>query len=64
MIKKILFLLLVFFSPTANSNKDLSEELSYFQSFIGKTYEGEFAATPQGSSMVDVQYWERILNGN
>ena len=64
MIKKILFLLLVFFSPTANSNKDLSEELSYFQSLIGKTYEGEFAATPQGSSMADVQYWERILNGN
>ena len=43
---------------------NLSKNLKVFEPYIGKTYKGEFAESTPEKPVFDVQYWERILNGN
>ncbi len=45
-------------------NNPLSEKLKPFENFIGKTFKGEFGNSTPENPVFDVQYWERILNGN
>ena len=47
-----------------NEMNNLSKNLKVFEPYIGKTYEGEFAESTPEKPVFDVQYWERILNGN
>jgi len=47
-----------------NELKSLSKHLKAFEPYIGKTYKGEFAESTPETPVFDVQYWERILNGN
>jgi len=67
-MKKILFIL--FFSMSFmgfgqnNDNNNLSEKLKPFEGFIGKMFKGEFGHSTPENPVIDVQYWERILNGN
>ena len=44
--------------------RNLSKHLEAFEPYIGKTYKGEFAESTPENPVFDVQYWERILNGN
>ena len=43
---------------------NLSKNLKVFEPYIGKTYKGEFSESTPEKPVFDVQYWERILNGN
>ena len=47
-----------------NEMRNLSKHLEAFEPYIGKTYKGEFAESTPENPVFDVQYWERILNGN
>ena len=47
-----------------NEINNLSKHLKVFEPYIGKTYKGEFAESTPENPVFDVQYWERILNGN
>ena len=47
-----------------NEMNNLSKNLKAFEPYIGKTYKGEFAELTPEKPVFDVQYWERILNGN
>jgi hypothetical protein len=47
----------------ANAQNDLAENLKVFQSFIGKTWKGEFKNSTKEKSVFDVARWERALNG-
>ena len=47
-----------------NEMSNLSKHLEAFEPYIGKTYKGEFAESTPETPVFDVQYWERILNGN
>lgn len=42
----------------------LNEHLRPFNDFIGNTYKGVFSSSTEENPMIDIQYWERILNGN
>lgn len=42
----------------------LSKHLKALQPYIGKTFKGEFAHSTPENPKYDVQYWERVLNGN
>ena len=44
--------------------KSLSDQLKPLEPYIGKTYKGEFANSTPEKPIFDIQYWERILNGN
>ena len=65
-MKKILFILLLTipFVGFGQDNNHLSEQLKPFEGFIGKTFKGEFGNSTPENPIFDVQYWERILNGN
>jgi len=41
----------------------LSEHLKPFESYIGKTFKGEFSNSTKEKPVYDVSHWERILNG-
>lgn len=41
----------------------LIPELKFFESFIGKTFRGEFANSTPEKPMFDVSHWERAMNG-
>ena len=43
---------------------ELSEYLKPLQTYIGKTFKGEFADSTPENPTYDIQYWERALNGN
>ena len=47
-----------------NDMNNLSKPLKAFDSYISKTYKGEFVGSTSEKPVFDVQYWERILNGN
>ena len=68
-MKKILLIALlivgcVFAQSRENTNVALSEHLKPLQSYIGKTFKGEFANSTLENPTYDIQYWERALNGN
>lgn len=46
----------------AESNQ-LIPELKFFESFVGKTFRGEFANSTPEKPMFDVSRWERAMNG-
>ena len=47
-----------------NDTNNLSKHLKAFEPYIGKAYKGEFVGSTSEKPVFDVQYWERILNGN
>ena len=52
-------------SQTGETAKmELSEYLKPLQTYIGKTFKGEFADSTPENPTYDIQYWERALNGN
>jgi hypothetical protein len=57
----ILVLMLSFASIHAQDN--LVKELEPLQSFIGKTWKGEFSNSTTEKPMFDISRWERALNG-
>ena len=54
---------LISFGQNNNTNQ-LSEQLKPFEDFVGKTFKGEFVNSTPENPVVDIQSWERILNGN
>ena len=46
-----------------NEMNNLSEHLKPFEPYIGKTFKGEFANSTKEKPVLDISYWERILNG-
>jgi len=68
MIRRLIILLLIVgcvFAHSSETNKvELSEHLKPLQSYIGKTFKGEFADSTPENPTYDIQYWERALNGN
>lgn len=68
-MKKLLFLFLITIIATgaglsAESKKiDLIKPLEKFKSIINKTWSSKFKDPKSGKSMVDVQRWDRALNG-
>ena len=63
-MKKILILIFGLLVAQNNEMNNLSEHLKPFVNYIGKTFKGEFAESTPEKPVSDVQYWERILNGN
>lgn len=72
MIRSLIFvfLALVFLQATlaaeeaeAKPESKLSERLEPFAPYIGKTFRGEFANSTKEKPVIDVQRWERALNG-
>ena len=66
-MKKLIFILMVgcLFSQSGETTKmELSEHLKPLQSYIGKTFKGEFADSIPANLTYDIQHWERALNGN
>ena len=64
---KLIFILMVggLFAQSGETIKmELSEHLKPLQSYIGKTFKGEFADSTPENPTYDIQYWERALNGN
>ena len=68
MIRRLTILLLivgcVFGQSVETTKMELSEHLKPLQSYIGKTFKGEFADSTPENPTYDIQYWERALNGN
>ena len=68
MIRRLIILLLIVgcvFGQSGDTTKmELSEHLKPLQSYIGKTFKGEFADSTPENPTYDIQYWERALNGN
>ena len=61
----ILFIVGCVFAHSGETIKvELSEHLKPLQSYIGKTFKGEFANSTPENPTYDIQYWERALNGN
>jgi len=62
MIRRLIILLLIVgcvFAHSSETNKvELSEHLKPLQSYIGKTFKGEFADSTPENPTYDVQYWE------
>ena len=53
------------FAQSGETTKmELSEHLKPLQTYIGKTFKGEFADSTPENPTYDIQYWERALNGN
>lgn len=50
--------------PTGNEPAVLVKQLEPFRPLLGKTYTGEFSSSTPDKPAIDVQNWERILNGN
>lgn len=42
---------------------ELIPELKFFEPFVGKTFQGEFANSTPEKPMFDVSRWERAMNG-
>ena len=63
-LKKIL-LILTFGILMCKNNEmnNLSEHLKPFESYIGKTFKGEFVNSTKEKPVIDISHWERILNG-
>ena len=68
-MKKLLLIALLivgcmFGQSEETTTMKLSEHLKPLQSYIGKTFKGEFADSTPVNPTYDIQYWERALNGN
>ena len=66
-MKKLILILIVggLFAQSGETTKmELSEHLKPLQSYIGKTFKGEFADSTPENPTYDIQHWERALNGN
>jgi len=68
-MKKLLIIALlivgcVFAQSRETTKMELSEHLKPLQSYIGKTFKGEFSDSTPENPTYDIQYWERALNGN
>ena len=66
-MKKLILILMVgslFAQSGEITERELSEHLKPLQSYIGKTFKGEFADSTPENPTYDIQYWERALNGN
>lgn len=66
-MKKILCLLFfgsLFAQSEETTKLELSKDLKPLQSYIGKTFKGEFANSTPENPIYDIQHWERALNGN
>jgi hypothetical protein len=50
-------------NSTPSGAGELVPELKFFESFIGKTFRGEFANSTPEKPMFDVSRWERAMNG-
>ena len=65
MIKRNYFVLAIaIISAEEHSTQTLSEHLIGFDSYVGKTFEGNFISSTKESPMVDVLSFERALNGS
>lgn len=51
------------FTGAAAAQDSLSEQLSAFKPFLGKTWKGEFKNSTPEKPVFDVSRWERALNG-
>ena len=63
MKRNILILFLGVLIAQNNEINSLSEHLKPFQSYIGKTFKGEFANSTKEKPVFDISHWERALNG-
>tara|TARA_B100000809_G_scaffold64481_1_gene61161 strand:- start:79 stop:603 length:525 start_codon:yes stop_codon:yes gene_type:complete len=64
-LKKIILIFIIGLLISQNNEmNNLSKNLKVFEPYIGKTYKGEFSESTPEKPVFDVQYWERILNGN
>ena len=66
-MKKLIFILIVgsLFAQSGETTKmEVSKHLKPLQSYIGKTFKGEFADSTPENPTNDIQHWERALNGN
>ena len=66
-MKKLIFILIVgglFSQSRETTMMELSEHLKPLQSYIVKTFKGEFADSTPDDATYDIQHWERALNGN
>ena len=64
---KLIFILMAggLFAQSGETTKmELSEHLKPIQTYIGKTFKGEFANSTPENPTYDIQHWERALNGN
>ena len=60
-------IILVIYSLFTNQDingKELSKHLFGFENFINKKFKGEFYNSTKENPLIDVIYFERILNGN
>ena len=61
---RMLSLLLVLFAQGLGAAEPaLRPELAGFQPFLGKTFRGDLGDAKAGTPKIDVQHWERALNG-
>jgi len=64
-LRKIILIFIIGLLISQNNEmNNLSKNLKVFEPYIGKTYKGEFSKSTPEKTIFDVQYWERILNGN
>ena len=63
-ISRLLIVGCVFAQSRETTKVELSEHLKPLQSYIGKTFKGEFANSTPENQTYDIQHWERALNGN
>jgi hypothetical protein len=64
-LRKIILIFIIGLLISQNNEmNNLSITLKVFEPYIGKTYKGEFSESTPEKPVFDVQYWERILNGN
>jgi hypothetical protein len=61
---KIFFLVTLFITSfSVFGQQALIDELKLFAPFIGKTYQGEFSDSTPDKRVIDVNHWQRVLNG-
>ena len=51
-------------SQDTNDTFPLSEHLTPFAPYVGKTFKGKFAHSTAEKPVYDISHWERALNGN
>ena len=60
----IILVIYSLFIPQDINGKELSKHLLGFENFIDKKFKGEFYNSTKENPLIDVIYFERILNGN
>ena len=60
---KILILVFGLLFAEDNEMNKLSKDLKPFESYIGKTFKGEFSNSTKEKPVFDIMHWDRILNG-